>query len=99
MLDPFAGSGTTLLAAANLKRMFLGFDLSKKYKTMFEQRSINSNAHVHLWEETFVVEQILDRRIRDGKYQYLLKWKGFSKDENTVSSFCILFLFSISKIK
>jgi modification methylase len=99
VLDPFAGSGTTLVAAANLKRRFIGFDISKKYQNMFKQRLANSNDHVCLWEEKFVIEQILDRRIRDGKYQYLLKWKGFSHTENTVSSFYILLLFSISNIK
>jgi len=35
VLDVFAGSGTTLLAAEQLNRNYLGFDLSQNYQNMF----------------------------------------------------------------
>nr|8S9N_A Chain A, DNA cytosine-N4 methyltransferase [Adineta vaga]8S9O_A Chain A, DNA cytosine-N4 methyltransferase [Adineta vaga]8S9O_B Chain B, DNA cytosine-N4 methyltransferase [Adineta vaga] len=51
VLDPFAGSGTTLVAAASLKRSYLGFDISSKYQKMFHQRLATSKSKVHLWLE------------------------------------------------
>ena len=38
VLDPFGGSGTTLVVAKKLARRFLGFELSKQYTEKIQQR-------------------------------------------------------------
>jgi hypothetical protein len=38
VLDPFVGSGTTAIAAAELGRRFVGYDISKKYIDVAERR-------------------------------------------------------------
>jgi site-specific DNA-methyltransferase (adenine-specific) len=38
VLDPFAGSGTTLTVAKKLGRKFLGFELSQEYSQRIEER-------------------------------------------------------------
>ncbi|MBR0255346.1 MAG: site-specific DNA-methyltransferase [Bacteroidales bacterium] len=41
VLDPFAGSGTTLIAADNLKRKGVGIDLSEEYHQLYLERIAN----------------------------------------------------------
>ncbi|CAF3808923.1 unnamed protein product [Adineta steineri] len=82
VLDIFAGSGTTLVAAANLHRQFIGFDISKKYQKMFHDRLAGADS-INLWEEMYTVEEILDRRTKNGHTEYLLKWKGYDKSQST----------------
>lgn len=33
--------------------------------------------------EEYVVDQLLDKRIRNGKVEYLISWKGYGPEENT----------------
>ncbi len=34
-------------------------------------------------EEEYVVERIVDKRTRNGRVEYFLKWKGYHDSENT----------------
>ena len=38
ILDPFAGSGTTLLAAKELNRNYIGFELNNNYFNIAQER-------------------------------------------------------------
>lgn len=42
VLDPFAGSGTTLAVAKKLNRQFIGYELYEKYKNTIESKIYNS---------------------------------------------------------
>jgi DNA modification methylase len=43
ILDPFAGSGTTLIVAKKLARRFIGFELSKNYARRIQERLADVN--------------------------------------------------------
>ena len=43
VLDPFMGSGTTALAAKRLNRHYIGFEISKEYTEIAENRVKNDN--------------------------------------------------------
>lgn len=47
VLDPFAGSGTTLEVAANLQRDYLGIELNPKYKPSIDERLERAESNKH----------------------------------------------------
>jgi DNA modification methylase len=42
-LDCFAGSGTTIIAAKELQRKYIGFEISEKYCKIIEKRLCQKN--------------------------------------------------------
>ncbi|KAK2166929.1 hypothetical protein LSH36_33g02024 [Paralvinella palmiformis] len=57
-----------------------GLKMSKKKP---EEDIINEADDEDGEEEEYVVEKVLDMRIRNGKKDYLLKWKGYPDSEST----------------
>lgn len=49
VLDPFAGSGSTLLAARKLNRHFIGYEIDKEYYDVINQRLANDNEQMVLF--------------------------------------------------
>lgn len=48
VLDPFVGSGTTLVAAKRIGRNSIGYELDSKYKTVIEKRLKNETVQTQL---------------------------------------------------
>jgi site-specific DNA-methyltransferase (adenine-specific) len=47
-LDPFNGTGTTVIAAKRLGRKYIGIELDKKYVTIAEEKLIHVQADSHI---------------------------------------------------
>ena len=43
IIDPFAGSGTTCLAAKNLNRHYIGMEINENYANIAQKRLQNAN--------------------------------------------------------
>lgn len=54
VLDPFAGSGTTLACAVRMKRSYLGFEINPKYSPLIEERINKSLAKLRDEELTYI---------------------------------------------
>jgi hypothetical protein len=53
--------------------------------TASKKRSRESSSSSEESENEFQVEAIVDKRVKGKTIQYLLKWKGYSDADNTVS--------------
>ncbi|MBI5036455.1 site-specific DNA-methyltransferase, partial [Candidatus Micrarchaeota archaeon] len=49
ILDPFMGSGTTAISAINLKRNYIGVDISPEYCQMAEKRIKENQSKPKFW--------------------------------------------------
>ena len=52
VLDPFAGSGTTCIAAVNSQRHYVGFEITQEYCALAEQRIVAARRSFRLWRQT-----------------------------------------------
>lgn len=70
VLDPFMGSGTTALAASNLKRKSIGIDLNSEYRLLalerLKQLGVNSEDH------NYIVGDSIKLISTVGKVQYIV---------------------------
>lgn len=56
ILDPFAGSGTTLIAGLLKDKEVVGFDLSKEFKELFKKRATHSyNFNNYNIDKTYII--------------------------------------------
>jgi DNA modification methylase len=95
ILDPFVGSGTTLISAFKLNRKSIGFEIHRKYIDIFENRikattkhtttqttiSINKDEYLNL--KDYQIKQKINKFNKKYLHQLLnndSKYKGYSKD-------------------
>jgi len=70
VLDPFVGSGTTLIAANLLGRHAIGIDLNEEYKVLFEERC--SNFSLDIKDCSYIVGDAMDRLSDVGMVDYIV---------------------------
>ncbi|MDR3244253.1 MAG: site-specific DNA-methyltransferase [Elusimicrobiota bacterium] len=84
VLDPFCGSGTTLIAANNLQRIGIGVDLNRKYKLLAKNRLSkkqfieNKDYFYKIGNAENVLEKLekIDYIVTSPPYHNILKNKG-----------------------
>ena len=84
VLDPFCGSGTTLIAANNLTRIGIGIDLIKEYKNLSIERLTkkgyleNKHYFYHTGNANSIVDEIdnVDYIVTSPPYHNILRNKG-----------------------
>ena len=60
VLDPFAGSGTTSLAAKNLGRNSIGYEINRDFKEIIEEKIYGNQ--LNFFDEAFTVSFVDDKR-------------------------------------
>jgi modification methylase len=83
VLDPFAGTGTTLVAAKILGHNYIGIDVSRDYAQIARTRLRNYKKEIDLAEEEIKRHKI-DDSFRDRKKRGTVSWP-FGPNNNTKS--------------
>lgn len=69
VLDPFVGSGTTLIAADMLERKGIGIDLNPKYKSLYDERMNGLELEAH---SEYLVGDALKKLSEVGMVDYIV---------------------------
>ena len=70
VLDPFAGSGTTLVAAKKLGRKFIGIDINEEYIEIAKERIKNTGKNYSVTEK---LNSAIQMQIFESKVEYKRK--------------------------
>ena len=84
VLDPFCGSGTTLIAANNLERIGIGIDLNEEYKALSVERlskkgfAENQDFFYHIGDSNKILKKLeqVDYIVTSPPYHNILRNKG-----------------------
>ena len=71
VLDPFMGSGTTALAARNLGRNSIGYEINKAFRLFYEEKVAQNNRNAEMSVEYKKDSSILDLQATFEKLPYL----------------------------
>jgi len=81
VLDPFCGSGSTLIASANSGRIGIGFDLDEKYAEMANVR-LNQEAIQYSKKDRYSASTVAKKKVKDLAEAHLLS-QGMSVSQST----------------
>ncbi len=89
ILDPYCGSGTTLVAAKLLNKKFIGVDISEEYVRYSQQRlknALNEKKSVEDELQKHIVQKTFKQRKENGEYtgRHKISYKIF--DEATIAT-------------
>jgi len=85
VIDPYSGSGTTLVASKLLNKNYIGIDISEEYISYAKNRLENANSEQKIVQEELLkhyVNKTFKERKENGEYTGRYKNTIFPKEEN-----------------